>query len=243
MIKIPPSTPPPPSPPGSGAGSGSGSAVGTGVGSGMRKEPQQARSRARVEAVLAAADRILAEDGVEALTVRRISAEAGVAVGSLYQFFDDKNAILAAVARHHMAAHAAAMRDILDQARTARWFDLVGLVFDRYVELYRRNPGYLAIRTGRYLGRELLQLDEDNNAMVAESLRRILVSQEQLTDGPALAVACRAGVAASEALLQLAFRDDPEGDPAILAQARRIQHLYLADVVADPAYRSTGPVD
>jgi AcrR family transcriptional regulator len=206
--------------------------------SGLRKAPQQARSRARVEAILAAADRILATEGVEALTTRRIADVAGVPVGTLYQFFDDKDAILAAVARAHMAAHASAMRDILDKARGARWFDLVDEVFDRYVDLYRQHPGYLAIRTGRYLSRELLQLDEDNNAMVAESLRQILVSQEHLADGPALAVACRAGVAASEALLQLAFRDDPDGDAAILAEARRIQYLYLADVVADPKYRS-----
>ncbi|MEO3754750.1 TetR/AcrR family transcriptional regulator [Streptomyces sp. B6B3] len=202
---------------------------------GLRKAPQQARSRARVEAVLAAADRILATEGVEAATIRRIATDAAVPIGTLYQFFDDKDAILAAVARRHMAGHAAAMRAILDGARGARWFDLVNLVFDRYVELYRRHPGYLAIRTGRYLSRELLQLDEENNALVAASLREILVSQERLADGPALAVACRAGVAAAEALLQLAFRDDPDGDPAILAEARRIQRLYLADVVASMA--------
>lgn len=209
----------------------------SGTDAGLRREPQQARSRARVEAILTAADRILAEGGVAALTARRIASEAGVAVGTIYQFFDDKDAILAAVARRHMAAHATALRAILRQARTARWYELVDVVFDRYVELYRQHPGYLAIRTGRYLSRELLQLDEDTNAMVADSVREILVSQEGLTDGPALAVACRAGVVASEALLQLAFRHDPDGDPAILAEARRIQRLYLADVVADPTYR------
>ncbi|GAB2879623.1 TetR/AcrR family transcriptional regulator [Streptomyces mayteni] len=203
---------------------------------GLRKAPQQARSRARVEAILAAADRILATEGVEALTTRRIAADAEVPVGTLYQFFDDKDAVLAAVARHHMEEHSAAMRAILHDARAARWFDLVNLIFDRYVELYRRNPGYLAIRAGRYLSRELLQLDEDNNAMVADQLRRILVAQERLVDSRELAVACRAGVCASEALLQFAFRDSAEGDPVILAEARRIQRLYLADIVADPRH-------
>jgi AcrR family transcriptional regulator len=208
-----------------------------GVETGLRRAPQQARSRARVEAILASADRILATEGVEALTTRRIAADAGVPVGTIYQFFDDKDAVLAAVARHHMARHAEAMRAILRGARTARWFDLVNLVFDRYVELYRHHPGYLAIRTGRYLSRELLQLDEENNAMVAASVRQILVAREGLVDSRDLAVACRAGVCAAEALLQLAFRGHPDGDPAILAEARRIQRLYLADVVADPRHR------
>ncbi|MCZ4102679.1 hypothetical protein C8250_005600 [Streptomyces sp. So13.3] len=46
----------------------------------------------------------------------------------------------------------------------------------------------------------------------------------------------RAGVTAADAVLQLAFRTDPLGDPAMLASAKRIVTLYLSDVVTDPAY-------
>ncbi|MYS87652.1 TetR/AcrR family transcriptional regulator [Embleya scabrispora] len=197
---------------------------------GLRKKPQQARSRARVDAIFAAATDILAADGVEGLTMRRLAAQAGVPSGTLYQFFEDKPAVLAAVTRHHMGAFATAMDELIDRAGQAPWPELIDIVFDNYVQLYRENPGYLAIRAGRRLTPELLRLDDANNDLVADGIRRILVAQKVLPDGPDVAVAARAGVHAADAVLQLAFRSAPNGDPRLLAQAKRIVHAYLRDL-------------
>jgi|SRR3990167_2846038 len=60
----------------------------------LRKRPMQSRSRALVEAVEQACLRILDEDGEETLTVARISEVSGVAVGSIYQYFPNKDAII-----------------------------------------------------------------------------------------------------------------------------------------------------
>lgn len=59
-----------------------------------RKVPQQARSRALVEAILEAAIRILEEDGAARFTTKRVADRAGVSVGSLYQYFPNKLALL-----------------------------------------------------------------------------------------------------------------------------------------------------
>lgn len=59
-----------------------------------RKQPTQARSRALVESLLEATARILARDGWDALTTNRVATEAGVSVGSLYQYFPDKEALV-----------------------------------------------------------------------------------------------------------------------------------------------------
>ncbi|MFI2367350.1 TetR/AcrR family transcriptional regulator [Streptomyces sp. NPDC018833] len=205
---------------------------------GLRKAPQQARSKARVEAILTAARQILDAGGFEALTIRRVADEAGVPTGTVYQFFEDKSALLTAVVRRYMEGSSAAMAALVEQASTAPWTELVDSVLDGYVELYRRNPGYLSIRIGRHLTPELLATDAANNDAVADGVRHILVAREGLTDSPALATACRAGVYAAEALLHLAFRTDPEGDPATLAETKRVVTLYLTDVLADPRYRS-----
>lgn len=61
----------------------------------LRKRPTQSRSRALVDAVAQACLRILDEGGDEALTVARISELSGVAVGSIYQYFPNKDAIVA----------------------------------------------------------------------------------------------------------------------------------------------------
>ncbi|WP_043113454.1 helix-turn-helix domain-containing protein, partial [Pseudacidovorax intermedius] len=59
-----------------------------------RKEPQQARSANLVAAVLEAAVQVLAQEGAQRFTTARVAEKAGVSVGSLYQYFPNKAAIL-----------------------------------------------------------------------------------------------------------------------------------------------------
>jgi len=59
-----------------------------------RKQPQQARSTALVAAVLDAAVQVLAREGAQRFTTARVAKKAGVSVGSLYQYFPNKAAIL-----------------------------------------------------------------------------------------------------------------------------------------------------
>lgn len=62
-----------------------------------RKRARQARAEATVEAIVEAAARILSSDGVAALTTNRIAELAGVSVGSVYQYFPNKEAIVVAL--------------------------------------------------------------------------------------------------------------------------------------------------
>jgi AcrR family transcriptional regulator len=77
-----------------------------------RKSASQARSRATVEALLDATARVLTRQGYDRASTNRIAATAGVSVGSLYQYFPNKEALVAAlVARHN--------REMLDLLRGA----------------------------------------------------------------------------------------------------------------------------
>ncbi len=59
-----------------------------------RKEPRQARSAQLVSDILEAAVRVLTQDGARRFTTARVAERAGVSVGSLYQYFPNKEAIL-----------------------------------------------------------------------------------------------------------------------------------------------------
>ena len=65
--------------------------------SGLRKPPLQARSRARVESILKAAGALLGEVGYDGLSTNLIAERARVPVGSIYQFFEGKDDIVAAL--------------------------------------------------------------------------------------------------------------------------------------------------
>ena len=74
-----------------------------------RRQPRQDRSRAMVEVIVEATWKILAEEGYAAASTNRIAERAGTSVGSLYQYFPNKDAIVAAVQRLHHADLAAVM--------------------------------------------------------------------------------------------------------------------------------------
>jgi AcrR family transcriptional regulator len=62
-----------------------------------RKRPQQQRSRAMVERIVAAGREVLLRDGYDAFSTNRVADRAGISPGSLYQYFPNKAAIVAAV--------------------------------------------------------------------------------------------------------------------------------------------------
>lgn len=79
----------------------------------FRSQPKQRRGRQRVDAILNAASEVFAENGYESATTIQIAARANTSVGSLYQFFANKEAILRALVERYVAA-ATAMFSAVD---------------------------------------------------------------------------------------------------------------------------------
>lgn len=67
-----------------------------------RREPRQQRSRQTVDAVLEAVRRVLKRQGANAITTNRVAEAAGVSIGSLYQYFPNKQAIFTALHDRHV---------------------------------------------------------------------------------------------------------------------------------------------
>jgi AcrR family transcriptional regulator len=76
-----------------------------------RRIPRQARASTTVDAILTAALQLLEAGGVELLTTNHVAERAGVSIGTVYQYFADKQAILSALAQRS----AAAVRDDIAQ--------------------------------------------------------------------------------------------------------------------------------
>lgn len=69
-----------------------------------RKKPRQERSRATVDVILDATARVLVTTGYDRASTNRVAEVAGVSVGSLYQYFPSKEALVAALVERHSAA-------------------------------------------------------------------------------------------------------------------------------------------
>jgi AcrR family transcriptional regulator len=194
----------------------------------LRREPRQARSKARLAQILAAADAILVEEGVEALTIRRIADRAGVPVGTLYQFFPDKGSVVDAVARAYIDEFDTLVDGLVSSAADGDWSDPVGRIVDEFVALYRSHPGYVALWSGRHLSPELARADEANNQLIATGVQRVLAEHAGMADVVSLELAVQVAVRAADALLQYAFSVSPDGDEAVLAELKTLLRLYLA---------------
>lgn len=80
-----------------------------------RKQPQQARSTELVAAILEAAIQVLAKEGATRFTTARVAEKAGVSVGSVYQYFPNKAAILFRLQSDEWQQTTQMLRDILEK--------------------------------------------------------------------------------------------------------------------------------
>ncbi|WP_324785023.1 TetR family transcriptional regulator [Streptomyces sp. H51] len=196
----------------------------------LRRRPQQARSRARLARVLQAAERVLVEEGVEALTTTRVAAEAKVSIGSLYQYLPDRDAIIDALAAGYFTKLESVMDGFAESAAAQRWEDPVGVLVDAFAALYRSEHGFRALWFGSGLTERTRAADREHKRRMADGLRRVLLALG-VADGESLARACHAAVLAADALSQEAFRRDAEGDAGILEEAKVMLRGYLAAIV------------
>jgi AcrR family transcriptional regulator len=106
-----------------------------------RRRPLQERGRATVDAILEATARLLVEQGFSKLTTNRVALLAGVSIGSVYQYYPSKEALLAAlIERHSDEVYAALERPILEIDRGACVRDVVRSAIRGMMASHRVSP-------------------------------------------------------------------------------------------------------
>ncbi|MFZ2242263.1 MAG: TetR/AcrR family transcriptional regulator [Gordonia amarae] len=198
---------------------------------GLRRVPQQARSRERLLQVLAAAERILVNEGAAMLTTTRVAQEAGVSVASLYQYLPDRDAIIETLADTYLHRLENRMRKLLRSAGQHTWSDPVGILFDAFVDAYRAEDGFRALWFSRSLTDATQAADREHKRRMAQMLREILM-QQGIAETPRLDVVARSAHLVADTMLQEAFRADPEGDDALIEEAKTILRGYLREYLA-----------
>ena len=178
----------------------------------LRRVPVQGRSVARVQRMLDACAAIVDEVGYEGLTTTLLAERAGVAIGSVYQFFPDKRAVVQALTQRNLEAYLQRLAERLGSAPLETWWDGVEASIDEYVDMHRTVPGFRTLHFGDVVDVHLLDDEHDNNAVIAFQLADVLTERFGIADPQRLRFALTLAVEAADALIKLAFRRDPEGD-------------------------------
>ncbi|MBS2963998.1 TetR family transcriptional regulator [Actinocrinis puniceicyclus] len=199
----------------------------------VRRRPVQRRSLERFERMLDACARLLDEVGYDELTTSEVARRAGVPIGTLYQFFDGKQALTRALARRNLDLFLDRLHVRFAAAPAVEtWADAASAVVAEFVAMKREVPGFASVDFGDARPGKDYLLDErremENNRMVAERLKVLGVHDLGLPDGPDVDRTLLVAVEAADSVLRLAFRRHPAGDPDLIAEADLLLRGYLA---------------
>jgi AcrR family transcriptional regulator len=123
-----------------------------------RKTPQQSRSVATVEAIFEATIQVLLKDGPEALTTVHVARRAGVSVGTLYQYFPNKQALLLAVLERHMLRTITAVEATCAESHLQPLEVMVDALVNRFIDakLEDRDTAVALYRIAAEAGGDLI---------------------------------------------------------------------------------------
>lgn len=197
----------------------------------LRRIPSQKRSRERVERMLKCAAEIIAEQGSDALKMSEVAKRAGVSIGSLYQYFPDKSAIIHSLSESYYAECRRCIEEGLAEADT---LDALCAAFDALVDAYYAlfldEPVIRDIRSGTLADKALRALELEDSRANGETLARALARVKPDADKDALFRAAFLIMHMGESVMRLAISvDRREGDGLVesykamsIAELRRV---------------------
>lgn len=146
-----------------------------------RKKPQQRRSRDTIDTIFEATIQVLLANGFEKTTTIQIADRAGVSVGSLYQYFPNKSALLAAIVRRHVGgvvdATIAACKSVHGKSIEA----MCATMMDVFVDAKTRRPDIsraLYLPTAAVNGDEIVK---EESRRCAQAVHDMLITATDAT--------------------------------------------------------------
>jgi AcrR family transcriptional regulator len=180
---------------------------------------------ARVERILGAASELLGDGDPASLTMRSVADRAGVPVGTIYQFFPDKQALVQAVALRYVQMTPRFVEEALDGLpRSAD--EAVTAVVDAFAAMLAETPAMRALWITGAMDAHTRATAAIADDVIAAQLRDHLASPEEsvLDDWRFL-------VTLVSQLLRQAFLADGRGDAEMLERTRRVATLYATSLV------------
>lgn len=141
----------------------------------LRRAPQRARGQSRVERLLDAAAEVIAEVGVEAATTNAIAARAATSVGSLYQFFPNKHAMVLALAGRYLRAFAQLKDEVFAEEVAERPLpEMIRAIVTPLAGFLEAHPAYRHVVAATAADPEAAAADAGLHAAVVARVERLI---------------------------------------------------------------------
>lgn len=197
----------------------------------IRREPKQARAKERLDRILHATRAELEARTVVEITMEGIARRAGVPVGSLYQFFASKTALLVEVAAIAMREADATMAQRMSECLSLPWREAVDRVLEAALGLLLDSPHYRHILRSMRFTPEFAQVTIASNERVADLMALHPTFDQNGIPSDRALVICRTVVTAVNALQDRALASEPVDAESLLEESQRLVKGYLATYV------------
>jgi len=195
----------------------------------LKKKPKQDRSKNTVEVLVQAATRIIETEGLEGLSTNRVAEVAGVSIGSLYQYFPNKQALIDEVGTRFGARFQEAMLALLGRLPGLGAREAIRALVTTLVDLHAESPGvHNALASGAPV---------EGQAAIAVVLGGYMDAHAEAIRRPDRRLAGRVLMDAAEALVHNTALREPAllEDPAWVEEVCDLLERYLlVDPLVDP---------
>jgi len=194
-----------------------------------RRKPSQERSRDRVERILVATSALLGDTPVDKITTAAIAEKAGVPIGSVYQYFPNKLAVLAALAKRVMEEVDLKTASLIaEDFGVLPWDQAIDRAIDATIEGFAAQPGYLQLLLSIRPTPEFRAITDESNERMAAMLA-FHPALQKLIPADRIQLVTRAAIQAANALQDWALSEDhPELRNRIIVEMKTLLKGYLA---------------
>lgn len=194
------------------------------------KIPVQTRSRDRVELILKTARELIGEKGIDSVSMREIAQTAGIQIGSLYQYFPGKSALLLSIMNQYYDSLYQETKRILDPVRTIKELEVAAeKAFKHFIDFFQKDPALANLWSGARAIPELIVEDNRDtyrnaDLIIKTTLRCLPVLKESEVRPFALYFSHTTGM-----ILRFAKEIDTDHGKAVIKESLEILRLRLRE--------------
>ena len=199
-----------------------------------RRAPTQARSRRRVNLILDAAAELVVERGFDGITTRSIAEKASIPVGSIYQFFPNKSAILNALAVRHLEMFAAVLEAFLEPSNRGLGLDdLVDMLVNGLTDVLFSNKAIPVVWSGMQNSPELREVEARGNSVAVDFHMVIFERFLSHLDEERRRVIAQSTLRVTYAVLFYASHEGEQYQVGLVEELKTILKAYLGRYTAE----------
>jgi AcrR family transcriptional regulator len=200
----------------------------------LRRRPVQARGRERFARILDSGRTLLAEAGVDRFTLELVASRAEVPIGSVYQFFPNKHALIGELSAEDTRALADELHDAAVNFPTADWQKSTDVLIDHLGDMWRRDPTRRHVWLAMQSTAATRSLVAEQTALIVDEVVPLVAPLMPGVGRRHVRTVAEVVVQLTYSLLHFSVRDD-RPHPSAVKELKRALRSYLRAVALDSA--------